>query len=81
MTLKWVPAGSSREISYAIDGFEYVIRTDHHPKGVEYVLIQRTRWGEILHTKGCGTKDEALALAEKWADQAASLTKTAPPAR
>jgi hypothetical protein len=41
MSLKWVPAGSSRDMSYMADGYQYVIRTDQK----DFTLVQKTGVG------------------------------------
>jgi hypothetical protein len=63
MSLKWVPAGSSRDMSYMADGYQYVIRTDQK----DFTLVQKTQWGETSRHQVCATKQEAFDLAESWA--------------
>jgi hypothetical protein len=71
MTLKWVPVGANREISYALNDYQYVVRRD----GDEHTLVQRTKWGEICRHKTCDTKQDAEELAEQWAAE----SKITPP--
>ncbi|HSS26051.1 MAG TPA: hypothetical protein VLL82_17015 [Mycobacterium sp.] len=66
MSLKWVPAGSSRDMSYVLDGYQYVIHGD--PKGC--TLVQKTAGGDTSRHQACATKEEAFALAESWAAEA-----------
>ena len=51
-TLKWVMAGSSRDMSYMENGYQYVIRSGDK----EYTLLQKTRSGEINRRQVCATK-------------------------
>ncbi len=66
MTLRWVAAGASRDMSYMTDGIQYVIRTD---KG-HYTLVQKSRLNDVLRIQPCKTKQEALDLAEVWHQEA-----------
>ena len=65
-TLKWVMAGSSRDMSYMENGYQYVIRSGDK----EYTLLQKTRSGEISRRQVCATKQQAYELAERWAAEA-----------
>ena len=65
-TLKWNMAGSSRDMSYIENGYQYVIRSGDK----EYTLLQKTRSGEINRRQVCATKQQAYELAERWAAQA-----------
>jgi hypothetical protein len=64
--LKWVMAGSSRDMSYTENGYQYVIRSG----AKEYTLLQKTRSGEINRRQVCATKQQAYELAESWAAEA-----------
>lgn len=65
-TLKWNMAGSSRDMSYIENGYQYVIRSGDK----EYTLLQKTRSGEINRRQVCATKQQAYELAERWAAEA-----------
>ena len=63
MSLKWVTAGASRDMSYMENDYQYVVRSD----GKEFTLLQKTRGGEIDRKQVCATKQDAYDLAEHWA--------------